>query len=397
MMLTPEEALKIVLDATPQLEPAAVSPNDALGRVLAQDVCADRAYPPFDRSMMDGFAVRVSDAGKTIPVVGEVAAGTTFDDTLPTGACVAIMTGAPCPSGTEAVVQKEHVHLSDGAAELPATIAPDRNIVRTGSECARGAVIVERGARATPLHRALMESFGLESVSVIPQAAATVIGTGSELVSDSAAPGVAQIRSSNAPVLGDFIQAAGADCLAYRTAGDTLEAIAEAFEGASEGNVVISTGGVSVGTYDLVPKALESLGAKIHFHGVEQRPGKPMLFATYRNQLVFGLSGNPMACIVGFNIYVLPALRTLMGFAPPSPRFSGVLTSAIKGRGTFTWFATGLAEHVDGGCRVTPHVGRGAADMFTTASANALIYVPPGAELAAGAPVTFQPMPGCHF
>ncbi len=396
-MLTPEEALRIVLDATPRLAPATVSPNATLGRVLAQDICADRAYPPFDRAMMDGYAVRVADAGKTVPVAGEVAAGTTFDDTLPTGACVAIMTGAPCPSGTEAVVQKEHVHLSDSAVVLPATIAPDRNIVRVGSECSSGAVIVERGARATPLHRALMESFGLNAVSVIPQAAATVIGTGSELVGETSTPGTAQIRSSNAPVLGEFIRAAGADCLAYRTASDTLDAIVEAFEHASGGNIIISTGGVSVGTYDLVPKALEMIGAKIHFHGVEQRPGKPMLFATYRDQLVFGLSGNPMACIVGFNIYVLPALRKLMGFDPPSPRLSGVLTSAIKGRGTFTWFATGIAEHVDGGCRVTPHVGRGAADMFTTASANALIHVPPGAELAAGDTVNFQPMPGCHF
>ena len=172
-MLTPEEALKIVLDATPQLDPEAVSPHDAMGRILAQDICADRAYPPFDRAMMDGYAVRVADAGKTVPVAGEVAAGNTFDDALPPDACVAIMTGAPCPPGTEAVVQKEHVHVRDGAVELPSTIAPDRNIVRAGNECSSGAVIVERGARATPLHRALMEAFGLNTVSVIPQATAT--------------------------------------------------------------------------------------------------------------------------------------------------------------------------------------------------------------------------------
>jgi len=393
-LIVPSEAIKHILDAADPLPPLAVTAHDTLGRVLAEDVLADRDYPPFDRAMMDGFAVRVSDAGKTVIVHGEIAAGETVDFSVREGVAVAIMTGAPCPKGCEAVIQKELVTVDGNNVALPVDIVAGKNISPRGCECAEGVVVIPAGAVITPLHLALFATFGNEQVSVVREATAHIVVTGRELVPTGEKPGAAQIRNSNAPMLEGFVRASGAHCTGVCHAGDETAAIVRALEEGVDADCIVTSGGVSVGNYDLVPEALERFGAEIIFHGVEQRPGKPMLFARRGKQLIFGLSGNPMACVVGFNRYVFPALRKLMAFEPPAPEYSGELLASVSGRGRFTYYATAHATRGERCWQVKPVAGKGSADMYSTASANALIHVPPGADLSVGERVTFQLFPG---
>ncbi len=393
-LIVPLEALARVLDIAKPLNPVALPANETLGAVLAEDIVADRDYPPFNRAMMDGYAVRVSHAGKTVTVGGEVAAGQVSESTVSEGVAIAIMTGAPCPDGCEAVVQKELVTLDGDRVALPDEIVPGKNITPQGSECVRGKTIVHQGSLIAPLHLALLATFGQSHARVIPRAAVHLVVTGRELVTANDEPGKAQIRGSNAPMLEGFIRATGACCTGVRHAGDETDAIVRALEDGKDADCIVTTGGVSAGNYDLVPKAIQRFGAELIFHGVEQRPGKPMLFARRGDQLIFGLSGNPMACLVGYNRYVLPALRTLMGMTPPSPTFTGELTAPVAGRGTFTYYATARATAGEQCWQIEPISGKGSADMYATANANALIHVPPGADLRAGDRATFQLFPG---
>jgi len=393
-LIVPKEALARVLDSATPLTPVAMPANESLGRTLAKDIVSDRDYPPFNRAMMDGYAVRVADAGKSVLVDGEIAAGQTPDVSVRDGVAVGIMTGAPCPNGCEAVVQKELVTVSGDRVTLPENIRSGYNIAPRGTECEASATIIQQGSTVTPLHLALLATFGQKQAQVIPAASVHIIVTGRELVAVGDEPGKAQIRNSNAPMIEGFVHATGARCTGIRHAADETDAIVRALDEGSSADCVITTGGVSAGNYDLVPEALERFGAETIFHGVEQRPGKPMLFARRDSQLIFGLSGNPMACLVGYNRYVLPALRSMMGMTPPSPTFTGNLVAPVAGRGSFTYYATARATAGDQRWDVQPISGKGSADMFSTANANALIHVPPGANLQAGDNVTFQLFPG---
>jgi len=393
-LIVPSEALAHVLEAAAPLPPVNVSIAESLGRAIGEDVRADRDYPPFDRAMMDGYAVTTVDAGKTIGIEGEIAAGQASNLELHPGSAIAIMTGAPCPPGTEAVVQKERVTVEGNRVTLPGDIVMGANIAARGSECAAGQEVIAAGTLISPLHIALLATFGLDHVRVTPPASVHIVVTGRELVARQDAPGAAQIRNSNAPMLHAFVTATGANSRATCHAGDEADLIAAALHEGAGADCIITTGGVSAGNYDLVPEALQRFGAEIVFHGVEQRPGKPMLFARRGKQLIFGLSGNPMACLVGFNRYAMPALRKLMNMLPPCPTFTGALTAPLSGRGTFTYYATGRAHANEGGWAIDPISGKGSADMYATANANALIHVPPGAQLNAGDVVTFQLFPG---
>jgi molybdopterin molybdotransferase len=393
-LIVPKEALARVLDSATPLTSVFVPAKESLGRILAKDIDSDRDYPPFNRAMMDGYAVRVADAGKTVRVDGEIAAGQTPDVSVRDGVAVGIMTGAPCPNGCEAVVQKELVKVDGDQVTLPEGIVPGRNIAPRGTECQAGATIIKQGTTVSPLHLALLATFGEKQTQIIPAATVHLVVTGRELVAVGDEPGKAQIRNSNAPMLEGFVQATGARCTGISHAADETDAIVRALAEGSDADCVITTGGVSAGNYDLVPEALEHFGADIIFHGVEQRPGKPMLFARKNTQLIFGLSGNPMACLVGYNRYVLPALRSMMGMTPPSPTFTGELVAPVAGRGAFTYYATAHATAGDQHWKIEPISGKGSADMFSTANANALIHVPPGADFQAGDNVTFQLFPG---
>lgn len=392
-MIGPDDALALVLREAHTLPSQCVPLAEACGLQLAEPIVADRDYPPFPRAMMDGYTVRIADAGQTIQVVGEIAAGHVIANTCVPGRCFEIMTGAPCPAGTEAVVPKEDVSRQRDCAAIPLMVRPGQHIAPKGSECIRGAVVIEGGVTITPLAVAVMASFGNRTVSAIPRPSLGVITTGAELIAADHDPSAGQIRDSNGPMLSAMAVAIGLPPPRMLHADDDLAAIRAALDGVADQDIVLLAGGVSVGTYDLVPEALRQYGAEVVFHKVKQKPGKPLLFTRRGSQLLFGLPGNPLACHLCFHRYVAAAARQLAGRPPLSQPTLGRLIAAVKGPRVRAFYATARAEcdqSSGGGWLVRPIPGASSADIFSTCLANCYLEVPLGSEeIPAGGVVSF--------
>lgn len=390
-MIDPDFALQLVLDAASSLDPKSIPIHSATGLVLAESIVADRDYPPFPRSMMDGYAVCRADAGRTVAVMGEVAAGMVSNLELTPGSAIEIMTGAPCPSGTEAVIQKELVERLGDRVTLPGDIAAGQNIARTGTECARGAAVLSKGDLIAPLAIASAATFGIIEVAVYPRPSIAIITTGDELVPIDQQPGPAQIRNSNGIMLAAMAQKLGLDNVTQTHAADKPESLAECLEHAADVDIIILSGAVSAGKYDGVPDALAEFGATPVFHKVTQRPGKPIFFATRGRQLIFGLPGNPLSCHLGFHRYVASAAKRMMGVDTPRPVLHGILTDSIVIKGSRTVFQLAVARHESNDWYVAPCKGRGSADMYSAARANAMIqFEPDSGEVRGGATVSFE-------
>lgn len=381
--LAPDDALAQVLAAVPEPARAEVRADDALGLVLAGDVRAAADLPPFDRAMMDGWAVRLADAGTAVAALDEIAAGDGRSrPALRPGNAHPIMTGAPVPPGAEAVVPLEDTQRDGERVLLPSGIRAQANIVRRGGECAAGAVWATAGARVTPLTIAAAIAVGQACLPVHPRPQVAVVATGSEL-SDAAGPGA--IRDSNGPMLIALLAEAGLAASRHRLADDA-GALTIALDAWSRHDAIILTGGVSAGTHDEVPGVLRRLGAEVLFHKVAQRPGKPLLVARRGRQLIFGLPGNPLAAHLCACRYALPALRRLAGL-PHAPRSGrGELTAALPANRERTWFLPALVV----GEAVTPLPPISSADLVRPHQANAYLRLEPGAAAQpAGAEVAF--------
>lgn len=389
--IDPDTAQSLVLNHTPTARAICLNSIDALGMTLAESIQSDRDYPPFDRAMMDGFAVVVSDAGRTVSVVGSVAAGDSPNSPVTRGHAVEIMTGAPCPEGTEAVAPKEVVQRDGDSVRLPLELREGQNIARRGSECAAGTVVLDAGDVITPLALASIVTFGYERVRVIPRPALAIITTGNELVAPGAMPGPAQIRNSNGPMLTAYARSMQIEPMLVTHARDTVGDFRRALEMAADADIIVLSGAVSEGKFDVVPQALEQFGATTVFHKVSQRPGKPILFATRGAQLIFALPGNPLSCQLGFHRYTGPAIRKFMGRPPIPHRYSGILAESFAMKGPRTLFQLARAERNGGEWCVTPIKGKGSADLYSAGRANALARFEPGSGVVeAGSSITFE-------
>ena len=392
-MIDPDDALRFVLDVAEPRQPQRVPLGDACGLRLAETIWTDQAYPPFDRAMMDGYAVVAADAGSTVEVSGEVAAGDAPGRRMERGSCVEIMTGAPCPPGTGAVVPKEETRRDGSRVVLPRTIRPGQHIAPEGSDCAARSVILETGEVVTPLAVAMLASLGRESVAAVPRVSLAVITTGVELVPIGQPLRPGQIRDSNGPMLAAMARGTGVATPVHLHADDRLDVIVRSLEGTAHRDIVLLSGGVSAGNYDLVPHALARYGAEIIFHKVTQKPGKPMLFSRKGTQLLFGLPGNPLACHQCFHRYVAAAIRRMNNQDPnPRPHY-GQLIAPVRPRHDRTYFLLGRASWVIGastGWCVEPLLANSSADVFTPSRANCYLRIEPrGPELPAGTLVSF--------
>jgi molybdopterin molybdotransferase len=330
-MIGYDEALATILRETPSPQCERCAAQQALGRVLAQAVTSPDALPPFDNSAMDGFALhaggRTLAAGSAFDVRGSQAAGDARIDAG--GGAWEIMTGARLPEGLDTVVPVEQVELLDETPaprrriRLRTDVATGQHIRLRGSDVALDAPVLAAGERLLPQHLMLLAALGVAEVAVARKPRVAVIATGRELVDDPAQPlASGEIRNCNAPFLAARLIAAGAEVVFRRTVGDAPEAfraaLSEALQAGAE--VVLSTGAVSMGRYDFVPDTLRSLDARVHFHKVRIRPGKPLLFAKLASgALYFGLPGNPVSAAVGLRFFVEPALRATLGLAAERP------------------------------------------------------------------------------
>ncbi len=368
MALSVDEAARIWLAAVRPL-PATDQPvESALGLVLAAAVAAPHDLPPFARAMMDGYAVRLGDAGQSRPVAGAVHAG---DDprSLPRGAVLAIMTGAPVPDGAEAVVPREDCTVAGGVVALPAALRAGANIVPRGGEAAAGATVLRAGCRVGPLAVAAAAALGLPALPVVPRPRVAILTTGSELAAAGAELRGGAIRDSNGPMLGALCGELGV-AAQRATVPDDPAALAAAIA-ASPADLIILTGGVSAGDRDHVPDALAAAGFRALVRGVDQKPGKPLLLAAAPGRLAAALPGNPLAVHWCFVRFVAPALRTLMGSPPGPARETAVLTAPLPaGRGR-PWYIP-VATHRAGGRLVAqPLIPASSGDVAGPAHADA--------------------------
>ncbi len=392
-MINPDEALELVIRAAAPLSTADVALPDACGLVLAEEIAADRDYPPFARAMMDGFAVRLADRGKSVPIAGEVAAGSVWPGELVDGQCVEILTGAPCPRGAEAVAAKEHVLREGSLVTLPDALRPQQNIAPQGSDCRQGQRVLNVGQVVSSMAVGTIAAFGRTHVRVTPRPSLTIITTGEELALAGQALRPGQIRNSNGPMLSAMAKEHGLAPPRQLSAVDRLEATLEALQTAADSNIIVFSGGVSVGTYDFVPRAVEKCGAETIFHGVKQKPGKPILFARRGQQLIFGLPGNPLSCHFGFHRYVSAAIRKMSGLDGLAGVFRGELTARIETKGDRVNFLPAHAEAAAGsacGSRLEPLAGASSADIFQSCGANCYLELPAGARVyEAGESIVF--------
>lgn len=372
-------------------EPELVSLLEALRLALAEDLVADRDFPPFPRATRDGYAVRAEDVAH-IPAklrrIGELRAGASEAQSrvaVTAGETVEIMTGAPVPSGADAVVMVEYSERNQDTVSFSRAVAAGENVVPAGSEARSGDVMVPRGTRVNHVVVAIAAAVGRAEVAVYPQPKVAILATGDELVDINLAPGPNEIRNSNSYSLAAQVHAAGGDPLILPVARDDADELNVLIRKGAECDLLLLSGGVSMGKYDLVEQALENLEAEFFFTGVLIQPGKPLVFGELRgaNKTTpfFGLPGNPVSTMVTFQLFVRPVLDALAGARQQSPMFSQArLKKEFNVKSGLTRF---LPARLDG-THKQPEVElvkwQGSGDLMAIARANCYIVVPPDQE-----------------
>lgn len=388
-MISFEEARQIVLDHTIELEAAEIKLLKALGLVLAEDIISREKIPPFDNSAMDGFAVIARDTVAASPenpveltVLEDEPAGKVSAKRVTSGATVRIMTGAPIPEGADAVVKVEDTGGSGSLIKVLHPTKEGENIRRAGEDISLGETVLRRGSLFGPAEIGLLASLGKPRVKVFRPAKVAIITTGDELleIDQPLVPG--KIRNSNAYALEAQVREIHAEPVSLGIVEDTKEAVtARISEGIQKADVILTTGGVSVGEYDVVKDVMTSMGASLKFWKVAQKPGKPLAFWTLKDRLVFGLPGNPVATMVCFEEYVRPALRKMMGHQKLfRPETEAILREDIKKKPGRLHFVRVRLVHEDGQYYASSTGPQGSGILKSMVLADGLALVPPEAS-----------------
>ncbi|MGZ4350525.1 MAG: molybdopterin molybdotransferase MoeA [Solirubrobacteraceae bacterium] len=399
-LISINDAQRLVLDAVSPLGSESVALDDALGRVLAQDVAAAGDVPPFPCSAMDGYAVTAGEAGRTLTVVGESRAGTPSARRVAEGEAIRISTGAAVPPGATAVIPQENV-IANGsdAIETAAPVAPGEHVREAGEDMLEGTVVLRAGTALGPVALGAAAAAGVGTVAVARQPRVSVLCTGDELRAPGEPLGPGEIHNSNAPMLTGRAQRLGAVTAPARRLADDREAttagIGEALE---ESDVVLISGGVSVGPHDHVKPALDALGVAEVFWSVSLQPGKPTWFGvpTAGHPLVFGLPGNPVSAVVTFSLFAAPALAALQGAPSPAPpRATAVLGTDVKRNPRRDQMIRVRLESDDDAVRAFPNGAQGSHILTSLLGADALALIPAGdGTVPSGATVALHALAG---
>jgi len=393
-LLSLEEALKRILERVTPLEPEAVPLAAAAGRVLAEDARAVVDLPPFPSSAMDGFAVRSEDTPGRLPVVARIAAGRPAPRPLELGEAMAIATGGVVPAGADSVIPLEYVVDHDNEVEIPTAVVQGDNVRPRGGDVAAGDVVVPHGARLRAAQIGALAAAGLDGVVVARRPRVAVLATGTELRRPGETLGPGEVYEANGVLLATALASAGADV-------DTLPAVADdesshrgALERGLAADVLVTSGGVSVGPHDLVRRILAELGVEEVFWGVAVKPGKPLAFGVRGSTLVFGLPGNPVSSLVGAEVFVRPALLALQGAKVPGPVFfEGRLAAAVRRNSHRDEFVRATSAASENGVLLYPVRGQESHMIARAAAADALVLAPRGeGELDAGESVRYLPL-----
>ncbi len=371
-----DEARRIVIETVRpfvrELKTELVPLDGAHGRVIAQAVRAERDYPALERSLRDGYAVRATDVPGTLSVRGEVRAGDQEKAPLGAGEALEIMTGAPVPMGADAVIMVEHVTRSGDQVKIGQSAEPGQFINQRGAEARQGDVLIPAQTKLDASHISVLAAEGRTSVSVVAKLRVAILATGDEIVALDQRPAPHQIRNSNSYMLAALVRATGAEAAILPVAIDTKDSLIPLLRLGLKYDLLLVTGGVSAGKYDLVKPALRELGVEFHFERVRIQPGQPTAFGTASGKPVFGLPGNPGSSLITFQLFARPALELLAGISDPGlPLLSACFEAPFRHKGGLTRFLP--ARLSEDGQRLCHISWQGSSDIPALAKANCFL------------------------
>ncbi len=386
-MISVEEALERILTGISPLTPQDVPLTAALGLVLAQDIIAQEAIPPFANSAMDGFALLSKDSVQRdgqpprLRVTGGVAAGYIATHAVTEGTAMRIMTGAPVPPGADTVIQVE-LTRSDGPqsdwVEILEEVAPGNNIRPAGEDMQPGQQILARGTTIGPWEIGILATLGHATVSVYPRARVAILGTGDEVIDISEPLQPGKIRNSNSYLLEAAVAQAGAEAHRLGVARDTVESLREKFSEAINYDLILTSGGVSVGDFDLVKDIMQERGA-MNFWRINMRPGKPVAFGQISGVPLLGLPGNPVSTAVTFELFGRPVIRKMQGHTRLlKPQIEVLVEDGVQDRAMRRHYVRAHVTWRDGRFVATTTGNQGSHIMTSLLNANALVIVPEG-------------------
>jgi molybdopterin molybdotransferase len=393
-LLSLEEALRRILERVTPLGPEVISLASAAGRVVFEDARAVVDLPPFASSAMDGFALHSHDTPGRLPIVARIAAGVPAPRELARGEAMGIATGGVVPGGADSVVPIEHVAERDNDVEISVAVVPGDNVRPRGGDVSAGEVVVPRGARLHAAQIGALAAAGIDHVVVARRPTVAVLATGTELRSpgEPLAPG--EVYEANGVLLATALAGAGAEVELLPVVVDDEASHREGLERGLAADVLVTSGGVSVGPHDLVRRALGELGVEEVFWGVAVKPGKPLAFGVRGSTIVFGLPGNPVSSLVGAAVFVRPALLAVQGATVPGPVFfEGRLAASVRRNPHRDEFLRARSVASDDGVRLDPLRGQESHMIARAAAADALVLAPRGeGELGAGERVRYLPL-----
>jgi molybdopterin molybdotransferase len=393
-ILSLSAAQALVLDRAHPLTAETVSLAEAAGRFLAEPARALVDLPPFRSSAMDGFALRAADTPGELPVVFRIAAGAPAAVVLEAGQAMGIATGGLVPDGADAVIQHERVVDQDNTIQIGEAVAKGANVRETGRDVSAGAVVAQAGTRLGPAQIGALAAAGVAEVACTRRPRVAVLTTGTELREPGSVLGPGQVYEANGVMLAAQLATAGAEVTRLSSVVDDEDAHRRALETGLGFDVLVSSGGVSVGPHDLVRRVEAELGVEEVFWRVAVRPGKPVSFGVRDETLVFGLPGNPVSTLVGCELFVRPAVLALQGATDPGPRFSaGRLAETVSRNSGRDDLLRARSRVTDDGVELSPVTGQESHMIARAAEADALVLVPRGeGELAVGSSVRYLPL-----
>ncbi|MBN2467315.1 MAG: molybdopterin molybdotransferase MoeA [Deltaproteobacteria bacterium] len=398
-MISVDEARNIILSHARVIGLEKIDLMSSLGRIAGEDVYASFDIPPWDNSAMDGYAVRFEDINDATPdnpvrlmVIQDLAAGYFAEKTVGSSQAIRIMTGAPIPNGADTVVMKEDTTSSTDTVTIAAAPAKGANIRRTGESVAKGSLVIRKNTLLRPPHIGMLASLGQNHVSVHQRPRVAVLSTGDEVIEIDSPRDPSKIINSNTYSISAQVLECGAVPVALGIARDDKQTLVEKLRMGLSADVIITTGGVSVGEYDYVKDALEAIGTDIKFWKVAMRPGKPVTFGVIAEKLVFGLPGNPVSCMVSFEQFVRPALLKKMGSpALFRPLLTVTIKEEIKTQKNLTYFLRVRVTCEGDRLYATTTGEQGSGILTSMVDANGLLIIPPEKnEVKAGEKMTVQ-------
>lgn len=384
-MISYEQAIKYILKNTHLLADQQVLLLSSLGRILKEDIVSHIEMPPFNKSAMDGYALNSTDI-KIIPAklrcIGLIQAGDSFKKRLKEGECVKIMTGAPIPPGADCVVMVEFTQARGKEVTILRPVHKWENIFFKGEDFKRGQVVLKKGVKISPSHIAILAAVGRKYVKVGPKPQVAVLNTGGEIIPLGKRLGKNQIYNSNGPILEALLRSDHIQPIALGVARDNTRELTSAIKKGLKADVLLISGGVSMGDYDLVPDVLKALGVKKIFHKVNIKPGKPLFFGVKGKTLIFGIPGNPVSNFLAYLIFARPAIKKMSGLKDYQAEFKeGFIEKALRVKtGRRNFVLTKITKN-SGVYHLTPVAGRSSADTLSLSQADGFMMLDDGAAV----------------